>query len=103
MFIKCDPPQPKVGEKCTLSLYLSDFCPDHVSVTWHRNSQRVHTGVFISPPALNVSGLYSLWTFVQLTPTEEDHGSVFECLVAHSAQAEPEKRVHTFSLTQRGK
>ncbi|KAJ8359189.1 hypothetical protein SKAU_G00157140 [Synaphobranchus kaupii] len=98
MFINCDPPQPKAGEKCTLSLYLGNFCPEQVSVTWYRNSQQVHTGVFLSPPALNINGLYSLWSFLQLTPTGEDHSSVFRCLVEHSAQAEPEKREYTFNL-----
>ncbi|KAJ8259022.1 hypothetical protein COCON_G00180340 [Conger conger] len=98
MFINCDPPHPKVGEKCTLSLYLSDFCPEHVSVTWYRNSQQVHTGVFLSPPAFDVNGLYSLWSFLQLTPTGEDQGSVFRCLVEHSAQTEPEEREYTLNL-----
>ncbi|KAG9353019.1 hypothetical protein JZ751_017595, partial [Albula glossodonta] len=98
MFIKCDPPQPKVGERCTLSLHLCDFSPARISVTWRRNSQQVHYGVFLSPPALNVNGLYSQWSFLQLTAAEEDHGSVFECQVEHSAQAEPERRAHTFIL-----
>ncbi|KAG5836165.1 hypothetical protein ANANG_G00251670 [Anguilla anguilla] len=98
MFINCDPPQPKAGEKCTLSLYLGDFCPEHVSVTWYRNGRPVHTGVFLSPPALDVSGLYCLWSFLQLTPAGEDHGSVFRCLVEHSAQTEPEEREYTLSL-----
>ncbi|KAJ8260095.1 hypothetical protein GJAV_G00176990 [Gymnothorax javanicus] len=98
MFINCDPPQPKVGEKCTLSLYLGDFCPEHVSVTWYRNGQQVHTGVFLSPPALSVDGLYSLWSFLQFTLKSEDSGCIFRCQVGHSALAQPEEREYRLSL-----
>ncbi|KAG7478344.1 hypothetical protein MATL_G00079460 [Megalops atlanticus] len=98
MFIKCDPPRPRAGEACTLSCCLSDFHPDRVSVTWQRDSQPVRGGVFSSPPVLNLNGLHSLWSFLRLTPTEQDHGAVFRCLVAHSALAEPEEREYTLSL-----
>ncbi|KAK5911852.1 hypothetical protein CesoFtcFv8_001786 [Champsocephalus esox] len=78
MFIDCEPPCPLLGGDCTLQLCLKDFCPEDV---------------------LNINGLYSMYTFLKLTPTKQDRGSRFRCRVEHSAQQQPEERLFTLPLT----
>ncbi|KAI4873426.1 hypothetical protein NFI96_019854 [Prochilodus magdalenae] len=98
-FIKCDPPQPTLGTECTLNLCVKDFCPDPVTVTWYQDGERVSDGAFSSPASLNVNGLYSMWTFLKLTPSQQDLSSVFKCVVEHSALTEQEERQFTLAHT----
>ncbi|XP_030634100.1 uncharacterized protein LOC115815282 [Chanos chanos] len=77
MFIKCDPLQPEEGKECTINLCVKDFCPDRVTVTWFRDGETVSAGVFNSPTSLNINGLYSMWTFLKLTPRKHDLNAVF--------------------------
>lgn len=100
MFIKCEPLLPLLDEECTLNLCVKDFCPEQVSVTWFKDGQTVPNSQFFnSPPSLNVNGLYSMWSFLKLSPTMEDYGSEFRCRVVHSAQKEPEERVFTHHIS----
>ncbi|MBN3321655.1 NR3L1 protein, partial [Atractosteus spatula] len=100
MWIKCDPPQPGTGQECTLNCSVSNFCPDSISVKWQKNDQPIHAGVSNSPPVLNASGLYSLWSFLRFTPEEDDDGSVFKCVVEHSTLSEPEERIHVLNVSK---
>lgn len=95
MFIDCEPLCPLLNEECTLHLCIKDFCPEDVSVTWTKDGEEVPSGVFNTPPSLNVNGLYSMYSFLKLTPSKDDRGSEFRCLVVHSAQREPEERLFT--------
>nr|XP_046238142.1 signal-regulatory protein beta-1-like [Scatophagus argus] len=95
MFIGCEPLCPLLNEECTLHLCIKDFCPEDVSVTWTKDGETVHSGVFNTPPSLNINGLYSMLSFLKLTPNKDDWGSTFRCRVVHSAQREPEDRMFT--------
>lgn len=94
-FIRCEPL--KLSEECTLHLYIKDFCPEDVSVTWTKDGQLVDCGIFNTPPSLNINGLYSMYSFVRFTPDADDQGSVFRCRVVHSAQKDPEERLFTLT------
>ncbi|CAI5689117.1 unnamed protein product [Oreochromis niloticus] len=96
MFIDHEPQCPKVNEECTLHLHIKDFCPEEVLVTWTKDGDRVVSGVFNTPPSLNVNGLYSMFSFLKLNPTKNDQGCTFKCQVVHSAQKEPEERIFIF-------
>jgi len=95
MFIDCEPPCPVLNEECTMHLCIRDFCPEDVSVTWTKDGETVLSGVFNTPPSLNINGFYSMFSFLKLTPKEDDRSSEFRCRVAHSAQMEPEERLFT--------
>lgn len=95
MFIDCEPLCPLMNEECTLHLCIKDFCPEDVSVTWTKDGETVLSGVFNTPPSLNINGLYSMFSFLKLTPSKKDQGSKFRCQVVHSAQREPEERLFT--------
>lgn len=95
MFINCEPLCPLLREECTLHLCIKDFCPEDVSVTWTKDEETVLSDVFNTPPSLNINGLYSMFSFLKLTPTKDDRGSKFRCRVVHSAQKEPEERFFT--------
>ncbi|KAM3621646.1 uncharacterized protein V6R79_013993 [Siganus canaliculatus] len=99
MFIECDPPTPVLNEECTLHLCIEDFSPEAVSVTWTKDEEPVTAGVFNTPPSLNINGLYSMYSFLKLTPKEGDQGSQLRCTVVHSAQKEPEERLFTLPKT----
>uniref|UniRef100_A0A3Q1HAH4 Ig-like domain-containing protein n=1 Tax=Anabas testudineus TaxID=64144 RepID=A0A3Q1HAH4_ANATE len=86
MFIDWEPL--RVNEECTLHLCIKDFCPEDVSVTWTKDGEIVHAGVFNTPPSLNINGLYSMFSFLKFTPNTDDQGSKFRCRVVHSAQKE---------------
>ncbi|KAI3370498.1 hypothetical protein L3Q82_025260, partial [Scortum barcoo] len=91
MFIDCEPLCPLLNEECTLHLCIKDFCPKEVSVTWTKDGQDVSSGVFNTPPSLNINGLYSMYSFLKFTPNKDGVGSELRCLVVHSAQKEPEE------------
>lgn len=94
MFIDCEPLCPLLNEECTLHLCIKDFCPEDVSVTWTKDRETVlPPDVFNTPPSLNINGLYSMFSFLKLTPNKDNQGSEFRCRVVHSAQREPEERV----------
>ncbi|KAA8593629.1 hypothetical protein FQN60_009745 [Etheostoma spectabile] len=93
MFIDCEPLYPLLNEECTLHLCVKDFCPEDVSVTWTKDGETV--SCFNTPPSLNINGLYSMFSFLKLTPNKDDQGSKFRCQVVHSAQKEPEERLFT--------
>lgn len=93
MFIGCEPLCPLLNEECTLHLCIKDFCPANVSVTWTKDRQVVLSNVFNTPPSLNINGLYSMFSFLKLTPNEDNWGSEFQCHVVHTAQKEPEERL----------
>ncbi|KAM7402772.1 hypothetical protein PAMP_017983 [Pampus punctatissimus] len=93
MFIDCDPLCPLLDEECTLHLCIKDFCPKDVTVTWTKDEETVPSGVFNTPPSLNINGLYSMFSFLKITPKKDDQGSKLKCRVVHSAQREPEERV----------
>ncbi|KAM7423373.1 hypothetical protein PAMA_011097 [Pampus argenteus] len=93
MFIDCDPLCPLLDKECTLHLCIKDFCPEDVTVTWTKDGETVPSGVFNTPPSLNINGLYSMFSFLKFTPNEDDRGSKLKCQVVHSAQREPEERV----------
>ncbi|XP_078105480.1 EKC/KEOPS complex subunit TP53RK isoform X1 [Sander vitreus] len=93
MFIDCEPLCPLLNEECTLHLCVKDFCPEDVSVTWTKDGEMV--SCFNTPPSLNINGLYSMFSFLKLTPNKDDQGSMFRCQVVHSAQREPEERLFT--------
>ncbi|TNN88259.1 Natural cytotoxicity triggering receptor 3 ligand 1 [Liparis tanakae] len=95
MFIDCEPPCPVLNEECTMHLCIRDFCPEDVSVTWTKDGETVLSGVFNTPPSLNINGFYSMFSFLKLTPKEDDRSSEFRCQVTHSAQMEPEERLFT--------
>ncbi|XP_037345576.2 uncharacterized protein LOC119229395 [Pungitius pungitius] len=95
MFIDCEPLCPLPNKECTLHLCIRDFCPEGVSVTWTKDGETVSSGVFNTPPSLNINGLYSMFSFLKLTPREVDWGCEFRCRVVHSAQLEPEERLFT--------
>ncbi|XP_059186132.1 uncharacterized protein LOC131969033 [Centropristis striata] len=95
MFIDCEPLCPLLNEECTLHLCIKDFCPEDVSVTWTKDGEMVHSGIFNTPPSLNINGLYSMFSFLKLTPNKDNHGGEFRCRVVHSAQREPEERLFT--------
>lgn len=97
MFIDCEPPFPLVNGECTLHVCIKDFCPDDVLVTWTKDGQPVTSGVFNTPPSLNINGLYSMFSFLKLTPSIEDQSCIFRCQVVHSAQTEPEERLFTLT------
>ncbi|CAN9512135.1 unnamed protein product [Ophioblennius macclurei] len=101
MFIDSEPLCPLLNQECTLHLCIKDFCPQDVSVTWTKDGEAVLSGVFNTPPSLNVNGLYSMFSFLKLTPSQDDEGCRFRCQVVHSAQREPEERVFTLSLHAR--
>ncbi|XP_026023461.1 signal-regulatory protein beta-1-like [Astatotilapia calliptera] len=96
MFINHEPQCPKVNEECTLHLHIKDFCPEEVLVTWTKDGDKVVSGVFNTPPSLNVNGLYSMFSFLKLNPTKNYQGCTFKCQVVHSAQKEPEERLFIF-------
>ncbi|XP_071329198.1 signal-regulatory protein beta-1-like [Trachinotus anak] len=98
MFINCEPPCPRPSEPCILHLCIKDFCPEDVSVTWTKDGETLISGVFNTPPSLNVNGFYSMFSFLKISPSREDQGSEFRCQVVHSAQREPEERLFTLSL-----
>lgn len=91
-FINCDPLCPLLDEECTLRLCIKNFCPEDVSVTWTKDGRTLDSGVFNTPPSLNINGLYSMFTFLKVNPNEHDRSSEFRCCVVHSAQREPEER-----------
>ncbi|TKS71178.1 Natural cytotoxicity triggering receptor 3 ligand 1 B7 -like protein 6 [Collichthys lucidus] len=95
MFIDCEPLCPLLNEACTLHLCIKDFCPEDVSVTWTKDGEKIFSGVFNTPPSLNINGLYSMFSFLKLTPDNDNQGSEFMCTVVHSAQKEPEERLYT--------
>uniref|UniRef100_A0AAQ5ZPI8 Ig-like domain-containing protein n=1 Tax=Amphiprion ocellaris TaxID=80972 RepID=A0AAQ5ZPI8_AMPOC len=95
MFIECDPSCPLVNEEVTLHLCIKDFCPEDVSVTWTKDGESLLSGVFNTPPSLNINGLYSMFSFLKLTLNDDDQSSRFRCRVVHSAQKEPEERFFT--------
>lgn len=95
MFIDCEPLCPLLNEACTLHLCIKDFCPEDVSVTWTKDGETICSGVFNTPPSLNINGLYSMFSFLKLTPDNDNQGSKFMCTVVHSAQKEPEERLYT--------
>lgn len=95
MFIDCEPLCPLLNEECTLHLCIKDFCPKDVSVTWTKDGEEVSSGVFNTPPSLNINGLYSMFSFLKLTPNKDDQGSKLRCQVVHGAQREPEERLFT--------
>ncbi|KAM4625948.1 signal-regulatory protein beta-1-like [Polymixia lowei] len=95
MFISCEPISPQLNDECTLNLCVKDFCPKDVSIIWSKNGERILSGVFNTPPSLNVNGLYSMWSFLKLIASIENQGSQFKCEVVHSAQKEAEERVFT--------
>lgn len=95
MFIDCEPLRPLLNEECTLHLCIKDFCPKDVSVTWTKDGEEVLFGVFNTPPSLNINGLYSMFSFLKLTPNKDDQCSELRCRVVHSAQREPEERLFT--------
>uniref|UniRef100_A0A667XE62 Ig-like domain-containing protein n=1 Tax=Myripristis murdjan TaxID=586833 RepID=A0A667XE62_9TELE len=95
MFINCEPLCPLLNQECTLHLCIKDFCPEDVSVSWFKDGEELLSGVFNTPPSLNISGLYSMFSFLKLTPDKDDRGSQFRCRVVHSAQKEPEERLFT--------
>lgn len=95
MFIKCEPLT--LNEECTLHLCIKDFCPEDMSVTWTKDGELVHSGVFNTPPSLNINGLYSMFSFLKFTPNTDDQGSEFRCRVLHSAQKESEERSFTLA------
>lgn len=99
MFINCEPRCPLLNEELTLHLCIKDFCPEDVSVTWTKDGETIHSGVFNTPPSLNINGLYSIFSFLKLTPNNDDRGSKLRCRVVHSAQREPEERLFTLQLT----
>lgn len=92
-FIDCEPLCPLLNEECTLQLCIQDFCPEEVSVSWTKDGETVCSGVFNTPPSLNINGLYSMFSFLKLTPNEDDQASKVTCRVVHSAQREPEERL----------
>lgn len=96
MFINHEPQCPKVNEECTLHLHIKDFRPEEVLVTWTKDGDKVVSGVFNTPPSLNVNGLYSMFSFLKLNPTKNYQGCTFKCQVVHSAQKEPEERLFIF-------
>ncbi|KAF3689381.1 Immunoglobulin lambda constant 1 [Channa argus] len=95
MFVDSEPLCPLLNEECTLHLCIRDFCPEDVSVIWTKDGETVHSGVFNTPPSLNINGLYSMLSFLKFTPNTDDQGSEFTCRVIHSAQREPEERRFT--------
>lgn len=97
MFIKCDPPNPQLNHECTLHLYIKDFCPEDVSVTWTQDGETIYSGIFNTPPNLSVNGLYAMHTFLKFTPNMDNWNSKFRCKVVHSAQTEPEERLFILS------
>ncbi|KAK2821015.1 hypothetical protein Q5P01_023974 [Channa striata] len=102
MFIECEPLCPLLNEECSLYLCITDFCPEDVSVIWTKDGEKLLSGIFNTPPSLNMNGLYSMFSFLKLTPNLDDQGSEFTCRVVHSAQKEPEERHFTlphFDLT----
>uniref|UniRef100_A0A3Q3H2A2 Ig-like domain-containing protein n=1 Tax=Labrus bergylta TaxID=56723 RepID=A0A3Q3H2A2_9LABR len=92
------------GEQvCSITHYgpFSNFCPEDLTVTWTKNEEEVPSGVFNTPPSLNINGLYSMFTFLNFTPAEDDRGAEFRCKVVHSAQKEPgEERFFTLPVLQ---
>lgn len=96
MFISCEPCCPLVDEECTLHLCIKNFCPKDVLVSWTKDEDSVLGSVFNTPPSLNITGLYSMFSFLRVTPRMDDQGSVFRCRVVHSAQREPEERTFIF-------
>uniref|UniRef100_A0A3B4YBZ4 Ig-like domain-containing protein n=1 Tax=Seriola lalandi dorsalis TaxID=1841481 RepID=A0A3B4YBZ4_SERLL len=89
------PPLILIPEECILHLCIKDFCPEDVSVTWTKNGDTLLSGVFNTPPSLNINGLYSMFSFLRITPNKDDQGSEFRCRVVHIAQREPEERLFT--------
>lgn len=100
MFINSEPL--RLNGECTLHLYIKDFCPEDVSVTWTRGGEIVHCGIFNTPPSLNINGLYSMFSFLKFTPDTDGQGCEFRCRVVHSAQKEPEERCFTLPNLRNG-
>lgn len=97
MFIDCDPLHPAMNTECTLHLCIKDFCPKHVAVTWTVDGEPVDDScVFNTPPSLNFNGLYSMYSFLKVSPTTQ-WKCCYSCRVEHSAQGQPEDR--NFTLT----
>lgn len=96
MFISCEPSPPLVNEECTLHLCIRDFCPKDLLVSWTKDEETVSASIFNTPPSLNITGLYSMFSFLKITPNMEDQGSVFRCRVVHSSQRDPEERTFIF-------
>lgn len=96
MFIDCEPLCPVPNTECTLHLCIRDFCPKHVTVTWTLDGEPVDSGsVFNTPPSLNINGLYSMYSFLKLTPSQDEWTCCYRCQVEHSAQSQPEEREFT--------
>lgn len=100
MFIKCEPLHPTLNTECTLHLCIKDFCPKHVTVTWTEDGDPVDNScVFSTPPSLNVNGLYSMYSFLKISPTWTQRNCCYRCKVEHSAQGQPEERHFTLTYT----
>ncbi|CAJ1051828.1 uncharacterized protein LOC117816986 [Xyrichtys novacula] len=100
-YIKCEPNVPLLNKECTLHLFIEDFCPEGVTVTWTKNGEELLSGVFNTPPSLSINGCYSMFSFLKFIPTEEDQGAKFTCKVIHSAQKEPgEERSYVLKALQ---
>uniref|UniRef100_A0A665VCE8 Ig-like domain-containing protein n=1 Tax=Echeneis naucrates TaxID=173247 RepID=A0A665VCE8_ECHNA len=95
MFINCEPQCPQPTEECILHLCIRDFCPKEITVTWTKDGETLVSGVFNTPPSLNINGLYSMFSFLKISPSSEERGLEFRCQVAHSAQKESEERIFT--------
>uniref|UniRef100_A0A3B4A1N9 Ig-like domain-containing protein n=1 Tax=Periophthalmus magnuspinnatus TaxID=409849 RepID=A0A3B4A1N9_9GOBI len=85
MFINCEPLCPVLNTECTLNLCIKDFCPKRISVTWTVDGEPVDSScVFNTPPSLNVNGLYAMYSFLKLHPTQTKRNQCYRCKVEHS-------------------
>ncbi|KAJ0023330.1 hypothetical protein NQD34_003229 [Periophthalmus magnuspinnatus] len=101
MFINCEPLCPVLNTECTLNLCIKDFCPKRISVTWTVDGEPVDSScVFNTPPSLNVNGLYAMYSFLKLHPTQTKRNQCYRCKVEHSAQSQPEERFFTLTYDQ---
>ncbi|MBN3278907.1 IGHG protein, partial [Polyodon spathula] len=98
LWLTSDLPQSEVGKECTLTCHMNNFCPDTITIKWLKNNRQLDNGVSRSPSILGTNGRYSLYSFLKLTPTREDQGSVIKCIVEHSALTNSEERSYRLPL-----
>ncbi|XP_072126149.1 uncharacterized protein [Mobula birostris] len=79
------PPEEEIKSNSTavLECVVSGFYPDHITVTWEKDSSVISSSTSPTPTALEQGGTFSVRHFLTVSVQEWETESVFSCTVTH--------------------